>query len=227
MSTPGRCEPFPFERQSIGNQEAIKRQSRDTQARCHLVRCEPFPFEGWARSICGEKRLEDFRGCGELGHAPRSHLVSDSPQLPLSSIELDLVTNLGSAQLSAIDLRIDQRHERLSKPNGAEQLSRAPDEGGNQRSSEVIRGHQRSSGVIRCHQVSSGVIRCHQKARSSSRVQLMRKTHHQRPSDVIRGTHQMLIRGHSEALTRCSSEVLRGEQRPSEAIRGTHPMLAK
>jgi hypothetical protein len=60
----------------------------------------------------------------------------------LSSIEFDLVTNLGSAQLSAIDLRIDQRHERLSKPNGAEQLSRAPDEGGNQRSSEVIRGHQ-------------------------------------------------------------------------------------
>jgi hypothetical protein len=144
----------------------------------------------------------------------------------LSSIELDLVTNLGSAQLSAIDLRIDQRHERFSKPNGAEQLSRAPDEGGNQMSSDVIRYHQISSDVIR--------------RRGAARLQLMRKAHHQRPSEVIRGTHPMLIRGHqrslevirghqrsSEALTRRSSEVLRGEQRPSEAIRGTHPMLAK
>ena len=48
-----------------------------------------------------------------------------------------------------------------------------PDEGRNQRSSEVIRGHQRPSKVIRGHQRPSEVIRGHQ-----------------RPSEVIRGNQR-------------------------------------
>ena len=181
----------------------------------HLVRCDPFPFERGAQSICGEKRLEDFRGCGEFEHAPRSQLGSDSPQLPQSSIRINLLTNLGGAQLGATDVRIKQCDERLSKPNGAEQLPRAPDGGGYHTSSATIRNHQRDSPDAHqryssdAHQKSSeGLTRC--------------------SSEVIRGTHPMLIRNHqrdspdahqrySEGLIRCSSEV----------ISGTHPMLAK
>ena len=48
-----------------------------------------------------------------------------------------------------------------------------PDEGRNQRSSEVIRGHQRPSKVIRGHQRPSEVIRGNQ-----------------RPSEVIRGNQR-------------------------------------
>ena len=169
----------------------------------HLVRCDPFPFERGAQSICGEKRLEDFRGCGEFEHAPRSQLGSDSPQLPQSSIRINLLTNLGGAQLGATDVRIKQCDERLSKPNGAEQLPRAPDGGCNHTSSATIRNHQRDSPDA--HQKSSeGLTRC--------------------SSEVIRGTHPMLIRGtqrdssdahqkSSVVLTRCSQSSRRRSAR--------------
>ena len=47
--------------------------------------------------------------------------------------------------------------------------SSVPDEGGHQRSSEVIRGHQRPSEVIRGHQRSSEAIRGHQRSSEAIR----------------------------------------------------------
>ena len=57
----------------------------------------------------------------------------------------------------------DERLGRRGVEGEAEGVARssAPDEGGHQRSSEVIRGHQRPSDVIRGHQRSSEVIRGH------------------------------------------------------------------
>ena len=54
----------------------------------------------------------------------------------------------------------DERLGRRGVEGEAEGVARssAPDEGGHQRSSEVIRGHQRSSEAIRCHQRPSEVI---------------------------------------------------------------------
>jgi hypothetical protein len=60
-----------------------------------------------------------------------------------------------------------------------------PDEGRNQKPSEVIRGHQRPSEVIRGHQRPSEAIRGHQ-----------------RPSAAIRGDHSVEVsRGQSSSVT--------------------------
>ena len=75
-----------------------------------------------------------------------------------------------------------------------------PDEGRNQKPSEVIRGHQRPSVAIRGHQRLSEVIRGHQRPSEAIKG-------HQRPSEAIKG-HQR------------PSEAIRGHQRQSEVIRG-------
>ena len=169
--------------------------------------------------------------CNDGGHQRPSGAIRDAHLQHPRRATLVIQAPIHREEAKQAD-QLAQRAGTLGATSAAQEAARirghvrVPDEGGHQRSSEVIRGHQRSSEAIRGHQRPSEVIRGHQRPSEVIRG-------HQRSSEVCtcdgrsrrrasREPWRCLCVGEGAVVSTTTSSTLKCTQAHSSAIKCNH-----